>query len=81
MQPGERRIVWAYHHTSDLIEDNWQKHTENGFAEIALLKEPTLPAIMKVIDPPRAASSGVGNLPLIVNVLFMLFFVCSLSIL
>ena len=40
MQPGERRILWAYHDTSYFIDDSWQKHTEKGFVEIALLKEP-----------------------------------------
>ena len=71
MQPGERRIVWAYHHTSDFIDDNWQKHKEKGFVKVALLKEPKPPAIYEFIDPRAvmiAASSGVGNLLLIVTV-------------
>ena len=81
MQPGERRIVWAYNDTSDFIDDNWPKDSENGFVEIALLKEPKPPAIIEVIGRTRAASLGVGNLPLNVTVFFFLFFVCSLSIL
>lgn len=81
MQPGERRIVWAYNDTSDFIDDNWPKDSENGFVEIELLKEPKPPAIKKVMGLTRAGSSGVGNLPLKVTVFFFLFFVCSLSIL
>ena len=79
MQPGERRIVWAYNDTSDFIGDNWPKDSENGFVEIELLKEPKPPAIIEVMGRTRAKSSGVGSLPL--NVFFFLFFVCSLSIL
>jgi len=38
--PGLRRIVWAYHDTSDDIENDWLQHSEKGFHEISLLTEP-----------------------------------------
>lgn len=68
MQPGKRRIVWAYHETSDFIDDSWQKHTEKGFVEIALLKEPKPRAIRN--DPPATISAASpGNLRLIITVI------------
>ena len=73
MQPGERRIVWAYHSTSDFIDDNWQKHTEKGFKKIPFLKEPKPPAIRDCCSDRRApvaamiATSLVGNLVLIIT--------------
>ena len=77
MQPGERRIVWAYHNTDVSIDDNWQQHTEKGFEKIAFLKEPKPLVIRKCYrdcGPPTPgaamiASSLVGNLVLIITVI------------
>ena len=79
MQPGERRIVWAYHNTSDFVDDNWKKHTEKGFVEIALLKKPKPPAIRECCSDPRTtgaamiAASFVGNLLLIITVIILYY--------
>ena len=79
MQPGERRIVWAYHNTSDFIDVNWQKHTEKGFEKIAFLKEPKPRGHGRCYNPrycatptPLAkmiAAPVVGNLVLIITVI------------
>lgn len=86
MQPGERRIVWAYHNTSDFIDDNWQKHTEKGFLKFAFLKAPKPNAVRECCStstpgPTIFAASlvhvHVGNVLLIIaEVVF-----CSLSFL
>ena len=82
MQPGERRIVWAYHDTSDFIDDSWQKHTEKGFVEIALLKEPKPTPFVEFKridrDPTTTgaamiAASLVGNLLLIITVIILCY--------
>lgn len=80
MQPGERRIVWAYHNTSDFIEDNWKKHTKKGFKKFAFLKEPKPPTLKwcrKTSGAATIAAPLVGNLLLIITVVVFcsLFFV------
>ena len=71
MQPGEQRIVWAYHNTSDFLDDNWEKHTEKGFMKFAFLKELIQYNTCEYCPPtPRAAmiaASLVGNLLLIIT--------------
>jgi len=69
--------VWAYHDTSDDIENNWQKHTEKGFHRISLLMAPREPPVVVYVttevtdyvttEPPTSgatvmAASIVGNL-------------------
>jgi len=79
-QPGRRRIVWAYHYTSDDIENDWQKHTEKGFHEISLLKVPKERPEVDYIrtEPPTTgatviAASIIGNLLLIIIVGIFLY--------
>lgn len=74
--------MWAYHNTSDDIESNWQKHTESGFLEMALLEEPKAPPVMEFYTTVQApittgaamiTASFIGNLLLIIIVVIFFY--------
>ena len=72
--------MWAYHNTSDDIESNWEKHTESGFLEMALLEKPKAPPVMEYYRTVQAPTTGaamitasiIGNLLLII--ILVIFF-------
>ena len=73
--------MWAYHNTSDDIESNWQKHTESGFLEMALLEEPKLRPEVEFYNTRQSPTTGaamitasiIGNLLLIIIIVIFFY--------
>ena len=80
LQPGRRRMVWAYHYTNDttVCMNGMSKHTLSGFEEIDFLKQPREKPVVEASnrDPPTTGASAIaasiiGNLLLfIIAVIF-----------
>ena len=72
MQPGLRRMVWAYHYTNDSM-NGISKHSWSGFQEIEFLKLPREKPVVEAynFDPSTTgastiAASIIGNLLLFI---------------